>query len=228
MPVDHRACSEHPATRAQDRCDRCDRPFCAACLRDVGRWRACDACLAWLERERRGRPLGERLRALLPSLLAAGALGALMVGGMLAIGRGTGGATSAASLVGTAGQVGCLERQPDRSKLYVVGGLPLHGYPPAHLILENCAFRPRQAVLLEGSVFGYDDHGQPFSEQLGPVTTQAATSGVLTATVDIPDHTRFEGSYQLRITAIGHEGSNATASLSAEGNTVPPTHTASS
>lgn len=217
-PVNGQCCTIHLATAAVDRCDRCGQPYCAGCLQHVQRWRVCNACLSLLNRERAGPPLRERLQAFWPALAATLVFGVLFVGGVLAINRGTAGATTFGNLIGTADQVACLQHYPDPGKLYVVGGLPFRGYPPAQLVLENCHVQPHEAVRVQGSIAGYDEHGQRFSLRLGPVTAQGGANGVLVVTLPIPDPRRFEGSYEIRITATGHEGSSASAALRAEGS----------
>jgi len=221
--AERKPCTVHLATPAEDRCDRCGQPFCVDCLQFVGRWRICSACRIWLEHERAGTPLHERLRTFWPALLATLMFGALLVGGVLAINRGTAGATTSGDLIGTADQVACLQHYPDPGKVYVVGGLPLVGYPPAELVLENCHVQPHEAVRVQGSLSGYDEHGQRFSLPLGPVAAEGGANGVLLVRLDVPDPRRFVGSYELRITATGHEGSNASAALNAEGNLAQPT-----
>jgi hypothetical protein len=96
-PAEQQRCSVHLVTPAVDRCDACGRPFCATCFQAVERWRVCAACVARLERERTGTPLGERLRELRPSALAAVVIVALLGGAVLAMNRGTGGAGSIAA-----------------------------------------------------------------------------------------------------------------------------------
>jgi hypothetical protein len=229
VPVGRRPCVNHPATPAVDRCDRCGQPFCAACLQPVDRWRICTACLAGLARERTGLPLGERLRTFWPAALAVLVIGAMLTGGVLAIDRGMRGAADATPLVGSAKKVGCLQHYPDPGKLYVVepvGGLPLYGAPPGRLVVENCDFQPGEDALIAGDIWGYDFHGQPFSEQLGPVRSRVGDDGVFVATVGIPQHTGFEGAYRITLHATGDAGSAAVAYLNAEGNTVPPTRAA--
>lgn len=221
--AERQPCTIHLATPAVDRCDRCGQPFCAACLQAVERWRICRACLARLERERAGTPLRERLRAFWPAALAALIVGVLLTGGMLAINRGTGSMAAGASLAGSAKKIGCLQAYPDRARLYVVGGLPLFGSPPEHLVLENCDFQPGEGALVAGGISGYDVHGQPFSEKLGPARGEVGDDGVLVVTVAIPTPTRFEGTYRITLQATGTAGSAAVAHLSAEGNIAQPT-----
>jgi hypothetical protein len=199
VPVLGYRCSEHPGRPAQDRCDRCGQPFCA------------------------GPPLQERWHTFWPPLLAALVFAAVLVGGVLAIDRGTAGAVGAGNLIGTTGQVACLQRYPDPGKLYVVGGLAMYGYPPAQLVLTNCHVQPQEAVRVQGSIAGYDVHGQRFSLPLGPVTAEGGANGVLVVTLPVPDPLRFQGSYEIRVTASGHEGSAASAILDAEGNLAQPT-----
>jgi hypothetical protein len=218
LPVAGRMCGVHPERRGQDRCDRCGQPFCAACLHSVGRWRICAACVTWLGRERAGTPLRERLRPFWSALVATVIVGALLAGGVMAINRGVDGSTTYGNLIGTTDQVACLQKYPDPHKLYVVGGLPLYGYPPAQLTLKNCHVQPHEAVRVTGSIYGYDKFGQRFSLPLGPVEAEGGANGVLALTLPVPTPWRFEGSYQMRITATGHEGSAATAALSAEGH----------
>ncbi len=182
----------------------------------------CSACLTALERERAGRPFGERLCTVWPPLLAALLFGAVCVGVVLAINRGVAGSTTSGNLIGTTDQVACLQKYPDPGKLYVVGGLP-GGYPPAQLVLQNCHVQPHEAVWVVGSIVGYDMFGQRFSLPLGPVTAAGGANGVLVVTLHVPEPRCFEGSYEMRITAIGHEGSAASAALSAEGNLRQPT-----
>lgn len=221
--AEKQSCLVHLATPAVDRCDRCGQPFCADCLQFVGRWRICSACVTWLERERVGRPLGERLRPFWPSLLATLIFGAVFIGVVVTINRGTAGAITSGNLIGTTDQVACLQHYPDPSKLYVVGGLRLFGYPPAQLVLQNCHVQPHEVVRVQGGIVGYDLHGQRFSLPLGPVTAEGGANGVLVVTLPVPDPRRFEGSYEMRIMATGHEGSTASAVLSAEGNLAQPT-----
>ncbi|MGI8913170.1 MAG: hypothetical protein ACR2JY_05155 [Chloroflexota bacterium] len=222
-PVNGRRCTIHLATPAVDRCDRCGQPCCADCLRPVQRWRLCDACMTRIARERAGTPLPERLRTFWPALAATLVFGALFVGGVLMINRGASGAIPGGNLIGTTAQVACLQYYPDPGKLYVVGGLRLFGYPPAQLVLQNCHVQPHEAVRVQGSIWGYDLHGQRFSLPLGPVTAEGGANGVLVVTLTVPDPKRFQGSYEMRITATGHEGSSASAALSAEGNLAQPT-----
>lgn len=222
VPVDQRVCTRHPELAATDRCDRCGQPFCAGCLHHMQRWRVCGACLTGIVRERAGPPLQERWHAFWPPLLAALLFAAVLVGGVLAIDRGTAGAVNAGNLVGTSGQVACLQRYPDPGKLYVVGGLALYGYPPARLVLTNCHVQLREAVRVQGSIAGYDAHGQRFSLPLGPVAAEGGANGVLVVTLAVPDPWRFQGSYEIRITASGHEGSAASAILDAKGNLAQP------
>jgi hypothetical protein len=224
-PFAKRHCTVHLAVPAVDRCDRCGQPFCADCLQFVARWRVCSACRARLERDHAGLSLISRWRALIPSLLAIGVIGLVITGGVVAINlfsKGMAG-TATPDLVGTTEQVSCREHYPDPTKLYVVGGLPLFGYPPSRLTFENCHFQPDETARAVGGIFGYDEHGQRLGEDLGPAVAHASKGGVLTVSLDIPDHTRFQGSYEIRATVIGHEGSEGTASLSAEGNLVQPT-----
>jgi hypothetical protein len=221
-PVDRKSCAVHLATPAVDRCDRCGQPFCADCLTHLERWRVCGVCLARLLRERAGPPLQERWHTFWPPLLAALIFAAVLVGGVLAIDRGTAGAVGAGNLIGTTGQVACLQRYPDPGKLYVVGGLALYGYPPAQLVLTNCHVQPQEAVRVQGSIAGYDVHGQRFSLPLAPVTAEGGANGVLVVTLPVPDPWRFQGSYEIRVMASGHEGSAASAILNAEGNLAQP------
>ena len=155
VPVAGRMCSEHPERAAQDRCDHCGQPYCAACLQAVERWRLCSACLTSLGHERAGQPLRERLRGFWPALLTTVIFGALFAGGVQVINRGVAGSTTSGNLIGTTDQVACLQKYPDPGKLYVVGGLP-GGFPPAQLVLQNCHVQPHEAVRVVGSIVGYD------------------------------------------------------------------------
>jgi len=222
-PVEQRRCAVHLAMPAVDRCDACGRPFCAACFQAVGRWRVCTACVARLERERTRTPLGERLRERWPSALAAVVFAALLGGAVLAMNRGTSGAISATSLVGSARKVACLQSYPDPATLYVVGGLPLYGTPPEHLVLETCDFRPDEGAIVTGGIAGYDFHGQPLFATLAPARARAGDDGVLAVTVAIPNPMGFEGAYRITLRATGGAGSSAAAFLHAEGNIAPPT-----
>lgn len=171
-------------------------------------------------------PLWRRLGPLRASLVATLVLGALLGGDVLGINRGISSTTAGSNLVGTTEQAACLQRYPDPNRLYIVPPLPLFGYPPAQLVLRNCHFQPGEKVRLEGSIFGYDEHGQPLGEKLGPLVAQVTATGILTATLDVPNHTLFEGSYALRLTADGAGGRTASADEKPEGHLAQPTRSA--
>lgn len=80
IPVGPRPCTTHMAMAAQQ---RCDRPFCLACLQHVGRWLVCTRCLEELQRERSSGSLLGRWRR--RTEVGAGAIIVLLVVGLFGL-----------------------------------------------------------------------------------------------------------------------------------------------
>jgi len=227
-PVGNRACSAHPFLPAVDRCDRCGQPFCAGCLRHVARWRICRACLALLVQERAGpspQARQDRRRHMVPSLLAAVVIG-LLFAATITLATGLLGAAGRASTVaGTAQRSSCLQRYPDRGRLYVVGGVSLSEPVPATVELRNCGFQPGERFQVDARIDGaMDGHGVR-NLLVGSASGPATSEGEIQVTVHIPNHARFPypGAFDLHLRATGEQGSLASRDIHGGEIVVPVT-----
>ena len=181
----------------------------------MARWRICQACLALLVQEREGPSPQARLdrrRQLRPSLLAAVVIG-LLFAGTVALASGLLGRAGRASMVASAAQRGsCLQRYPDRGRLYIVGGVSLSEPVPAAVVLRNCGFQPGERFQVEARIgIGSGAHGLPVPTLLAAtVTGQADPHDELRATINIPNHIRSAyGAFDLHLRATGEQGSIA-------------------
>lgn len=231
LPVDHRACTRHPELAATDRCDRCGQPFCAGRLAHLERWRVCATCLGQLRRERQGAPLRTRWGGVWRDVAAVLAFGALMVGVVVAIGRGLGGGGSDAALGNAAHTIGprVLGAQQMGAAAPVPAGLRLQvalgsGSPPAQIVLSGAGFRPDERVRLTGTLSGQTGPGRVATVALalsrpppgGEV--RATSAGDLAAvTLAVPDSSRFFGRYHVQVRAVGDAGSSAQFDATAGG-----------
>ena len=229
-PVGNRPCSVHPFLRAVDRCDRCGQPFCADCLQHLARWRICRACLALLVQERAGpspQARQDRRRHLLPSLLATIVIGFLFAG-TVALATGLlGRAGRASTVAGAAQRSSCLQRYPDRGRLYVVGGVSLSEPVPATVALRNCGFQPGERFQVEARIgIGSGAHGLPVPTLLaGTITGRADPQGELRATIAIASRIRsaYGGAFDLHLRATGEQGSLASRDIHGGEIVVPVT-----
>jgi hypothetical protein len=215
-PVGNRACAMHPFLRAEDRCDRCGQPFCAACLQTIERWRICSACLAWLLQERRGltwRERWQRQPEFRTGILATVAIAVVatvvivLAGGVLG--------PSAASTAGATQRSACLERYPSRSRLYILGGTSLSEAVPATVELRNCGFRPGERFSAEARIDGAMNVRGVHNLLVGGAGGRASAEGEVRATIAIPSHAQFPypGQFDLHLRVVGEQGSVATRDM---------------
>ena len=215
-------CSVHLATVAPQRCDRCGKPFCLACLQHFRRSLLCAHCLAELQRARQLRSLPSRLRRVLPAAVAGLVIIAVMVGAFSRIQQTLGGAASDASLA-CAG-VGLGLEHPDLAAGTPAGHIvtpspvirPLHPATlgvvgstvrPGRLTVElrGTGFRPDELVCLVGGLSGQGRDHQPRRDSaIGPFGVGAGKEGDFVIAVDFGTAPGgYVGSYAVYITATG-------------------------
>jgi hypothetical protein len=219
VPVVGYRCSEHPERPAQDRCDRCGRPFCHDCLHHLRRWRACHACLLTLQRERLFQSLPQRLRRGMAEGIAALVIVLVLLGAVGLVQHLLGNAASDANLAATArhmtgvvggeqttGQTGHPTLQ--LSSMAVgggTGGLQVHGW------LGGGGFRPGEAVRVTAVWSSPVPGGTTIIKTIGPFTAKAGPDGGFAVYLDFgKDLPWTTGHPLLQVTALGDQGSRAT------------------
>jgi hypothetical protein len=218
VSVERRFCSEHPERPAEDRCDRCGRPFCSACLLNLERWRVCRVCLATLRRERFLQTIPQRLRRGRTELVAAVLIVLLIIGVAGLIQHLLGDAASDDSLAAAAKHVSRAAAVVPNTELGeaptlrlegmavggTAGGLQVHGS------VTGVGFKLGQTVRVVG-VWTTPIEGAPASAtKLGPLITTAGPDGTFAVHLDFgQDLPRTAGRPILMVTANGDRGSAA-------------------
>jgi hypothetical protein len=219
--VEQRYCHVHPATRAVDRCDRCGEPYCAACLREVERWRVCTACCRLFLREERAVRLPERLRRWWGQVLvfvSIVAVLALITLGMQALLRG---ASSNAAMLQSAEIVGNRlngAAAPRTATLHVEGTLAAD-HPPATLVITGSGFLAGEVVTVKaeldgsGALLGPTNRGQEGVTPLGQATAKADNDGAISVWIAVHDAAHSPTLYRLQVYARGNRGTAAALDL---------------
>lgn len=219
VPVVGYRCGEHPERPAQDRCDRCGRPFCADCLKHVRRWRACHACLVTLRRERSLQAIPRRLRRGMADGIAAVVIVLVLLAAAGLVQHLLGNAASDANLATTsrrmsgvvdgqqtAGQAGHPTLQ--LSSMAVgggTGGLQVHGW------LSAGGFRLGESVRVTADWTSSAPGGSAIIWTIGPFTATAGPDGAFAVYLDFgKDLPWTTGRPLLQVTALGDRGSRAT------------------
>lgn len=219
VPVTGHMCSEHQERVAQDRCDRCGRPFCNDCLQHVQRWRACGACLATLRRERFLQTFPQRLRRGRVEFVASVVIVLLLLGVAGLIQHLLGSAASDASLAAAARRMsGAVTMQqpagqPGRPALQLssmavgggTGGLQVHGWA------SGGDFQPGETVHVTAIWTSPGQGGTVVIRTLGPFAPTADSDGTFAVYLDFgKDLPWTSGRPLLQVTATGDRGSVAT------------------
>lgn len=222
VPVGRQPCTNHPAVRAVDRCDLCGQPFCAACFHNVRRWRICAACLPRLNGDQTRRPVGQRLRRIVPDLAAALAFGLFFLGVAVTINHLLGPAASDAAMAGAARAIGHEQQTPTphMAALRLTSDLA-PGPPPATIFLTGSHFQHGEQVLIIAELSGVTAAGQQVSFPLDHVVESANISGDLRARLTIAPTDHVDGPYRLHIEATGEGGSTAMLDVTS-GMAAPP------
>ena len=221
VPIEQRYCHVHPAFRAVDRCDRCGEPFCAACLREVERWRVCSACLRRFQREVRAGRLPERLRRLRGEVLAA--IGVVLVLALVTIGLQAllRGASSNAAMLQSAEIVGnkLNGAPPPRLATLQVEGTLAADHPPATLVITGRGFQVGEVVAVKaeldgsGALLGPTMRGQDGVTPLGQVTAKADKAGAVSVWIAVPKAAQSATPYRLQVYARGNRGTTGDLDL---------------
>lgn len=219
VPVLGHRCSEHAERMAQDRCDRCGRPFCPDCLQHLQRWRVCSACLVTLQRERSFQTIPQRLRRGKAEGIAAFVIVLVFAGGYGLIQHQLGSAGSDASLAATARQmsgVGGVQQAAGHtghptlqlSSVAVgggTGGLQVHGW------VSGSGFQSGETVQVTAVWTSPRLGGAVVTKTLGPFTTKTGGDGVFAVYLDFGMNLPWTtGRPLLLVTATGDQGSSAT------------------
>lgn len=237
VPVGSRPCTTHVAEAAQQRCDRCARPFCLTCLRHVDRWLVCMRCLDELQRERAAESLPGRWRRWRTEAAAAVVIVLLVVGLFGLIQHLLGPAGSDASLARAALGIGggMADGGQGRPTPLPTPTAPPIGKPqltlaggaisPGHSLLENVrcgGFQANEALTVHGTLMGRDANDRP-AEATVPVTfpVESGPDGVVTVAVDFGHApSRFRSDFTMTITATGVRGDSATVRAQVNGTTI--------
>jgi hypothetical protein len=237
VPVGQRPCTTHIAVAAQQRCDRCARPFCLACLRHVERWLICARCLEELHRERAAASLPGRWRRWRTEA-AAGLFIVLLVVGLFGLIQDLlGPAGSDASLARTA--VGISGGMADgghgrptplptptappigKPQLTLAGGAVSPGYSLMEYV--RCGgFQANESLTVRGTLTGRDANGR--TDQATVLVTfpvESGPDGVVTVAVDFGHApSQFRGTVTMTITAAGLRGDSATVRAQVAGTMI--------
>jgi hypothetical protein len=227
----------HVAVAAQQRCDRCARPFCLACLRHVERWLVCMRCLEELQRQRAAGSLLGRWRRMRAEAVAGAIIVLLVIGLFGLVQHLLGPAASDANLARTAAGMGggMAAKGRGRSTPQPTPTAPPIGQPqltmaggaisPGRSLLEyvRCGgFRPNEALTVRGTLAGRDANGRPAVATV-PVTfpVESGADGVVTVAVDFGHApTQFRDSVTMTITATGVQGDVAAVRAQVNGTTI--------
>ena len=214
-PIERRACTVHQERPAQDRCDRCGRPYCADCLRHLERWRVCAACLGQLAREREAAAPGRRWQRLRPTLLAAAALLALSAPVFAGTDRLLGSPADQA-LAGAGLEVGARlhggPAAPSHAALRLPAPLPA-GAPPAVITVAGTGFGTDELVEATATLTGKTVEGTPLAEKLDAHVYGPVDGGNLLIKIAVSDNLRIAAPYRLHVATNGDQGSAVTLDI---------------